>query len=506
MGRRHALPRILPALGIAAALVLAGCASGPKKSASEASALPGGGGVGRSELPSPGKRSPYAPAQEDPSKRGHYTAGGLYAPHIQDSVPDHLPDVDAIPEPDVVDEPRSRYGNRSPYKVLGKSYKVLDTAEGYRDTGLASYYGNKFHGRRTSNLEVYDMYAFTAAHKSLPLPSFARVTNLDNGKSVVVRVNDRGPFHDGRIVDLSYAAAVKIGIRDRGTGRVEVVGLSPGENARHDYDAVASRQPASDAPAAAVATAGNGALQLPPGVRIATGRPQPATTAAAPAAPSAMDRLIEGVLPISAANASERPPEPQVASVPPAAAATATVATAASASPAAPASAGDQDWRFDMRQDGKAMTADEFDAWMRARRARVATGKAGKPDPYGSAAPGATAAPPPVPPRSVPAPAPETLAAAREADAGAPVPAPPPAVAGSGVTLQVAAFGARANAERALAMLRGAGVPGARLLDAVSGGKPVWRVRVGPVENSKIPELSARVAGLGFGQPQVVRE
>src|SRR3546814_9579409 len=128
----------------------------------------------------------------------------------KDSVPDELPDVDAIPEPEVVAEPRSRYGNRSPYKVLGKSYRVLDSAEGYDETGQASYYGNKFHGRRTSNLEVYDMYAFTAAHKSLPLPSFARVTNLDNGKSVVVRVNDRGPFHEGRIIHLSYAPAAKI--------------------------------------------------------------------------------------------------------------------------------------------------------------------------------------------------------------------------------------------------------------------------------------------------------
>jgi len=494
-GLRTAGTRALPLLAAAAALALAGCASGPKKSASEASALPDGDRVGRSELPSSRKRSPYAPAQEDPSKRGHYTAGGLYAPHIKDSVPDDLPDVDAIPEPEVVDEPRSRYGNRSPYKVLGKRYKVRDSAKGYDETGMASYYGNKFHGRRTSNLEVYDMYAFTAAHKTLPLPSFARVTNLDNGKSVVVRVNDRGPFHDGRIIDLSYAAAVKIGIRDRGTGRVEVVGLSPGENARHDYDAIAARQPAATPPA----SAGSGALQLPPGVRIATGKPQPAAAAAAAtASPSAMDKLIEGVLPIAAANASERPPAAPVPSSVPAAAPPPTAA-------AAPAPAGDQDWRFDMRQDGKAMTADEFDAWMRARRARVATGKAGKPDPYGSAAPDAFAKPA-SPPRNVPAPAPETIAAAREADAAKAVPVPEPAPAADGVTLQVAAFGARANAERALAMLRGAGVPGARLLDAVSAGKPVWRVRVGPVASAQVPELSARVAGLGFGQPQVVRE
>src|SRR5690606_15452072 len=118
---------------------------------------------------------------------------------------------------------------RSPYQVLGRSYHVRDSATGFVETGIASYYGNKFHGRRTSNQEVYDMYAFTAAHKSLPLPSFARVTNLDNGRSVVVRVNDRGPFHEGRVVDLSYAAAVKLDIHRQGTGRVEVRGLGPGD-------------------------------------------------------------------------------------------------------------------------------------------------------------------------------------------------------------------------------------------------------------------------------------
>src|SRR5690606_10877091 len=174
--------------------------------------------------------SPYPPAQEDPSKRGDYTAGGLYAPHIKDSAPGEDIDVSAIPEPAVVAEPRSRYGNRSTYSVLGKNYHVMDDAAGYVEQGLASYYGKKFHGRRTSNMEVYDMYQFTAAHKTLPLPSFARVTNLDNGESVIVRVNDRGPFHDGRVVDLSYAAAVRLGITQRGTGNVEVRALQPGED------------------------------------------------------------------------------------------------------------------------------------------------------------------------------------------------------------------------------------------------------------------------------------
>jgi len=179
----------------------------------------------------PPRQSPYPPAQEDPSKRGDYVGGGLYAPHLPDSTPDHLPDTDAIPEPVVEALPRSRYGNRSPYQVLGRSYHVLEDASGFVETGIASYYGEKFHGRRTSSQEVYDMYAFSAAHKSLPLPSFARVTNLDNGQSVVVRVNDRGPFHDGRVIDLSYAAAVKLGIHEAGTGRVEVRALTP-EGAR----------------------------------------------------------------------------------------------------------------------------------------------------------------------------------------------------------------------------------------------------------------------------------
>ena len=139
-------------------------------------------------------------------------------------------------------EERSAIGNKSPYVVLGKSYKVLDDTRNYVERGTASYYGAKFHGRLTSNREVYDMYQFTAAHKTLPLPSFARVTNLDNGESVIVRVNDRGPFHDGRVVDLSYAAAVRLGITQRGTGNVEVRALQPGEQPA-GAEAVAPRAP-----------------------------------------------------------------------------------------------------------------------------------------------------------------------------------------------------------------------------------------------------------------------
>ena len=421
------------ALAACVALGLAACASGPKKSASDPSALPDNGRVSRSDLPADRRRSPYAPAQEDRSKRGHYTRGGLYAPHIQDSVPGEIPDVDRIPEPEVVDEPRSRYGNRSPYKVLGKSYKVRDSAEGYVERGTASYYGNKFHGRRTSNLEVYDMYAFTAAHKSLPLPSFARVTNLDNGRSVVVRVNDRGPFHGNRIIDLSYAAAVKLGYRDKGTARVEVRGLSAGENAREPYDAVASAEPAKRPAAAPQAREGGAVPALPPGVRIATGKPT-RLSAATPAASgpvagaassTAMDKLVD-MLPVAEANAGDR--------------ATRQVARAAPAP--------GRDWRFDMSRDGKAMTADEFDAWMKSRRARVATGKPGAPAPAASAGSARSAKAAAGDP-----PSPQAAAAAVAADA--------PAV--GRVTLQVASFADQRNAGHALAMLQRAAIDGARL-------------------------------------------
>ncbi|NOX42435.1 MAG: septal ring lytic transglycosylase RlpA family protein [Gammaproteobacteria bacterium] len=144
-------------------------------------------------------------------------------PHINiASIPDAIPYA----------VPKSKYGNPPSYSVFGKRYRVLDTSNGYRKKGLASWYGTKFHGKRTSSGEPYDMYAMTAAHKSLPLPTFVRVTNLKNSKSIVVKVNDRGPFHKDRIIDLSYAAAIKLNIAGNGTGLVEVVALdSTGQEA-----------------------------------------------------------------------------------------------------------------------------------------------------------------------------------------------------------------------------------------------------------------------------------
>jgi len=130
---------------------------------------------------------------------------------------------DAVPR----EEPLARYGNHSPYEVFGKKYTVMSSGAGYRERGVASWYGSKFHGRRTSSGEIYDMHLATAAHKSLPLPTYAQVTNLDNGRSVIVKVNDRGPFKGDRIIDMSYGAALRLGMIGTGTARVEVVALSP---------------------------------------------------------------------------------------------------------------------------------------------------------------------------------------------------------------------------------------------------------------------------------------
>ncbi len=148
-------------------------------------------------------------------------------PEPRDGPPAEPPDpgeiADAVPRA----EPRSRYGNPPHYEVFGRRYYVLPESRGYRERGVASWYGSKFHGRRTSSGEPFDMYAMTAAHKTLPLPAYARVTNLRNGRAVVVKINDRGPFVDNRLIDLSYAAALRLDLVRDGTGLVEVQVLDP---------------------------------------------------------------------------------------------------------------------------------------------------------------------------------------------------------------------------------------------------------------------------------------
>jgi len=159
---------------------------------------------------------------------------------IKDSAPvNYSKQWHEIPDAVPVSVAQSKYGNPDSYEVFGETYYVKDSAEGFRQKGIASWYGNKFHGQRTSSGEDYDMYAMTAAHKTLPIPVFVEVTNHDNGRKAVVKVNDRGPFHEGRIIDLSYAAATKLGVAQTGTANVSIrVVTSESDKNRQRSDAV----------------------------------------------------------------------------------------------------------------------------------------------------------------------------------------------------------------------------------------------------------------------------
>lgn len=156
---------------------------------------------------------------------GHRSSGGKY--YSNDGPPADYRDNHIKPDAVPRVEPRSKGGNPKSYEVFGKRYFVMSDSRGYIERGIASWYGKKFHGRKTSNGEIYDMYQMSAAHKTLPIPTYVEVENLKTGKTIIVRVNDRGPFHEGRIIDLSYAAAQKLGIASSGTGLVEVRAIDP---------------------------------------------------------------------------------------------------------------------------------------------------------------------------------------------------------------------------------------------------------------------------------------
>jgi rare lipoprotein A len=187
-----------------------------------------------------------APGGSGPKPGGYYLDDGPGA--------NPPPDLDAIPEPTPKIEPISKYTNR-PYTVLGRTYTPYTQPTPYKERGVATWYGRRYHGQKTSSGEVYDMYALSAAHTVLPLPSYARVTNVANGKSVVVRVNDRGPFHEDRLIDLSYAAAHRIGIIGQGSAVVEVEAIIPGSG---DAPVVASAQVAAAPVAAPVSSEAGG--------------------------------------------------------------------------------------------------------------------------------------------------------------------------------------------------------------------------------------------------------
>jgi rare lipoprotein A len=210
-------------------------------------------------VPAPEKKVP-------PSKGGYY----------KDDGPDEKPppNLGSIPDAVPKDEPLHRYANR-PYTVFGKGYVPIASRGAYRERGTASWYGKKFHGQKTSSGEIYDMYKMSGAHKTLPIPSYARVTNVANGKSVVVRINDRGPFHSDRIIDLSYAAAYKLGYIGAGSALVEVESVNPD-------------QAAATPPAAALAGVPAAAPNVPPAAASAA-LPATASAPPPPAAPSAVE-------------------------------------------------------------------------------------------------------------------------------------------------------------------------------------------------------------------------
>ena len=221
-----------------AVCLLAGCASVREPAAPEAAA---------------------PPPQERPRPGGYYKDDGPGA-----NPPANLAEIpDAVPKT----EPLQRGANR-PYVVFGKAYEPMASLQPFRQRGVASWYGRRFHGQKTSSGEPYDMYAMSAAHPTLPIPSYARVTNLANGRSVVVRINDRGPFHSDRIIDLSYTAAYKLGYAAAGSAEVEVESVLPGETQ------LAASPPSTAPPPAAAAEP-----PAPPPAASAVQGPSPAASA-----------------------------------------------------------------------------------------------------------------------------------------------------------------------------------------------------------------------------------
>jgi rare lipoprotein A len=251
--------RLLAAAALATgAGLLAGCAQTTIHESA-------GTAAGTSAAPAATVAEPAPAAPATPDKDG---------PPMLSEIPPNLMEVpDALPTA----EPRTPTGNPDSYSVYGEKYKVLSDSRGYRQRGYASWYGRKFQGKRTSSGEAYDMFKMTAAHKTLPIPCYVRVTNLSNGRSVIVRVNDRGPFHEDRIIDLSYTAALKLAILGGGSTQVEVQSLEPARLPAPEMLAVAAKPRPRPAPAAAPAAA--------PAVPIAPAAPIVAPVISAPAAP-----------------------------------------------------------------------------------------------------------------------------------------------------------------------------------------------------------------------------
>jgi rare lipoprotein A len=258
-----------------------------------AATMSGCGNMSTREPPSPEARAPDgapAPARP-PAPRG----GGYY---LNDGPGDNPPaNIDQIPDAVPRVEPL-RSANMRPYTVMGQTYTPMTRLTPYKERGIASWYGRRYHDQKTSSGEIYDMYGMTAAHTILPIPSYARVTNLANNKSVVVRINDRGPFHSDRLIDLSYTAAYKLGVLGGGKAMVEVETIMPGAPAA---PAIAAA-PATTTPTAAIAT------PLPsPAPSVAVSLPSAPATAAPPEEPAVIQPAIqEAAAPVVAVTADQK--------------------------------------------------------------------------------------------------------------------------------------------------------------------------------------------------------
>ncbi|PVX34424.1 septal ring lytic transglycosylase RlpA family protein [Janthinobacterium sp. 78] len=204
-------------LSLAALLTLAACGTTPQKTASNNVPLPSGGKV-------------KVPVRQDPTLPALPAAGSGRGGYYKDDGPGENPPANLrdVPDAEVRNEPYSTRSNR-PYVVFGKTYTPITDNEPFKQKGTGTWYGKKFHGQRTSSGEIYDMYKMTAAHPTLPIPSYARVTSIDSGEQVIVRVNDRGPFHATRVIDVSYTAALKLGFLGKGSHQVVVERLLPAD-------------------------------------------------------------------------------------------------------------------------------------------------------------------------------------------------------------------------------------------------------------------------------------
>ena len=265
------------ALSVAAALSAAGCAfTGPTPASVPAPPPAADEGTAR---PAPGAVRP-------PAKTNARRGGAFY---LDDGPGDNPPpNLDSIPDAEPRREPLHRFANR-PYVVFGRGYTPMTERVPYRARGVATWYGKRYHSQKTSSGEVYDMYEMTGAHPTLPIPSYVRVTNVANGRQVIVRINDRGPFIGDRLIDLSYAAAFRLGYVEAGSATVEVEKLIPGINWPADSRTLAARPPSSPSPSPSPAGA----------VAIAAATSDPPAPAATTTAGSADLPARSGALPLA---------------------------------------------------------------------------------------------------------------------------------------------------------------------------------------------------------------